>query len=64
MMVRPTVTRHLPSLFELDDVHSLSGPLNKYGYNDIICNVHIFSEMSIPISLQKMCPGKETKIYL
>ena len=28
-LVRPTVTGHLPSLFELGDVHSLSAPLEQ-----------------------------------
>lgn len=56
-LVRPTVTGYLLPLFKLDDVHSLFAPSNKYRYNDIISNVHIFSlhNVSISIELQEIC---------
>lgn len=58
-LIRPTVTGHLPSLFELDDVHSLSAPSNKYGYNDIITYVYFhWVKMSISIKLQEVYSGK------
>lgn len=58
-LVRPIVTGHLPSLFELDDVDSLYAPK----YNDIIYNVRTFlPRESIDINYKKYI-SRKTKIY-
>lgn len=61
-LVRPIVTEHLPSLFELDDVDSSFAP-SKYEY-DIIYNVY-FRHVKISISIKsyKKYISRKLRIY-